>query len=824
MLRNRVSGGGRVGARPFIAPFRGVILSAIALALGVALIPGCGEQDLYKPPKSPYQVTGQVKLASGAEDVAVLGHFAFLAGGEAGLVVVDISNPTAPQIVGQANTSKSAVGIKVASTPSAVGVFDYAYVADPADRIAIFDVGDPANPVWMSANATPYDPNSVFIDISNDPSIPFSVYVADSWRGISHYYSTPDLPGSITWSTGRTFTLGSAQSVAVTGEIAYVADDEMGVTVVDARIPVAMQVVSNCDTDGFARAICLKGGYAFVADGKDGLIVMSIHGTDKPVIVGHLLLPGDCRSIMVRDNYCFIAAQDGGAHIIDVTVPSSPQLLGTVVTPYATGVALTDSGYLVVSDRTGLLYVLNGPARLTDVIRPANVVSLTASARSSASIQLEWRAPGDDLYNGTAARYDIRIASTPITDESWGAATPVQNPPAPSRPGTLEQLVVGGLDPTTEYFFALKTVDDVSLWSDLSNSTSATTFGENIPPSLTVTPRTQGGPFTPRGAAAGSEFTFVVTYLDPDNDAPTRADLVLGSQTYPMTAQSQDYSAGVVFRVVVPLPEGSYQFHFTFDDGQGHEVSTPLEAGPWVGDIFIMGSPETEIGRDVDEAEHLVRMEFTIRMSPHEVTQEEFERVMHHNPSHFLGTQLPVENVTWYDAIAYCNALSADSSLTPAYTVVGGSVTWNKEANGFRLPTEAEWERMARAGSNTAFPTGNLTLATSMTCLGQPDPVLDPVGWYCVNSGRTTHDVMSKQAGPNSMYDMHGNVWEWCWDWYSETGTEGEMTGPVRGDQRAIRGGSWDYFAGDCRSAARKPYWPNSKDDIVGFRVCRTIP
>jgi formylglycine-generating enzyme required for sulfatase activity len=232
-----------------------------------------------------------------------------------------------------------------------------------------------------------------------------------------------------------------------------------------------------------------------------------------------------------------------------------------------------------------------------------------------------------------------------------------------------------------------------------------------------------------------------------------------------------------------------------------------------------MGSPSDELGRESDEAIHTVVLTKDYLIEDHEVTQDEYEAVMHTNPSRHVGAVRPVENVTWFDAITYCNARSALATLTPAYAINGETVVWDRGADGYRLLTEAEWERSCRAGSTTAFATGPIT---SETC--EIDPVLDAVGWYCGNAGPGTHAVMTRLPNAWNLYDMHGNVWEYCWDWYAIASDpiSGDG-GPATGMQRVIRGGSWYYYARECRSASRAPYWPNSKDDIVGFRVARTI-
>jgi formylglycine-generating enzyme required for sulfatase activity len=234
--------------------------------------------------------------------------------------------------------------------------------------------------------------------------------------------------------------------------------------------------------------------------------------------------------------------------------------------------------------------------------------------------------------------------------------------------------------------------------------------------------------------------------------------------------------------------------------------------------LLTVGSPQTEQGRRVNEPEHEVAMRWQadeLLAWGHEVTQAEYEALMGSNPSVFSGADLPVENVTWLDAVRYCNALSGDS-LEPAYTIMGDAVTWNLDADGWRLPTEAEWELLCRAGTTTAFANGDLA---DWACGSNPD--LDAIGWYCGNAGATTHAVAGKTANAWGLQDMHGNVAEWCWDRYTDTPGP-SFDGPSTGEQRVIRGGDWYYHARDCRSAARTGLWANSGTDRVGFRVVRT--
>ena len=260
---------------------------------------------------------------------------------------------------------------------------------------------------------------------------------------------------------------------------------------------------------------------------------------------------------------------------------------------------------------------------------------------------------------------------------------------------------------------------------------------------------------------------------------------------------------------------------------------------------FQMGSPSNELGRDTDEGQRDVTLTFDFNIQTSEVTRGQYKALMGKDPNGIslcVSENCPVMNVSWHEALGFANALSKQSGLEACFVcdvnensqtecTLDSKFSKPQDCTGYRLPTEAEWEISARAGTKTSFFHGNLTEADCYDrSTGEYEckwfDLLDAIGWYKDNSDDNLQKVAQKMPNSLGLFDMSGNVGEWVWDWYASEYDEAETIDPVGKPNiinRTVRGGGWDSEAKRCRSAARNYADQFSASEDVGFRVVRTL-
>jgi sulfatase modifying factor 1 len=242
------------------------------------------------------------------------------------------------------------------------------------------------------------------------------------------------------------------------------------------------------------------------------------------------------------------------------------------------------------------------------------------------------------------------------------------------------------------------------------------------------------------------------------------------------------------------------------------------------GGSFQMGTKDKNFVVYKDEIkQHEVTIN-SFEISKYEVTVcqwkvfvKETKSKMPQKPTWEWKENYPINQITWEDAISFCNWLSKKEKLQPAYSKNGPNYICNFSANGYRLPTEAEWEYAAKGGK----------LARKTKYSGSDNP--DEVSWHKTNSNNTPHTVGTKSPNKLGLYDMSGNVWEWCWDWHNKdyykmkNQNAKNPTGPEMGEKRIVRGGSWDSVTDGLRPENRLSTYPNKTHSFYGFRLVKSI-
>ena len=249
------------------------------------------------------------------------------------------------------------------------------------------------------------------------------------------------------------------------------------------------------------------------------------------------------------------------------------------------------------------------------------------------------------------------------------------------------------------------------------------------------------------------------------------------------------------------------------------------------GGTFLMGSNRNS---EIESPIHEVTLN-SFFLGKYQVTQKEWEKVVGNNPSKFLESDSPIETITWYDAVKFCNKISIKEGLQPCYCVNGdnNSKNWgdrfipevNWKADGYRLPTEAEWEYAAKGGNLPNDLARRNGKKTYYKYSGSNN--IDEVAWYNNNSDRKPHSVGKKNPNELGIYDLSGNVFEWCWDCYNEHDinfkTQTNPHGADTGNYRMFRGGCWRLESDDCLVSNRIFIWPSESNSSISLRLLRSL-
>lgn len=445
-----------------------------------------------------------------------------------------------------------------------------------------------------------------------------------------------------------------------------------------------------------------------------------------------------------------------------------------------------DSGLTASSGQVDIdleTVAFDGAEHPTDVTPPARINDLTRAAADSFSVTLTWSAPGDNGFEGAAAGYDLRYSTWDQVLVRWEHSPQVLDESAPSPSGETDTLTISGLVPGTTYYFAARSIDDAENESATSNIVIARTLGQSV-----VSPPTA---LIPGG-----------TYQMGDGNAPCGQDEHFVTLT-------RDFYIG---QYEVTNLEYMELLQWAHDSRLISVVGTHVKDAQGSGRLLLdMTSDDCEIWFDVESDLFALRQStFALR----EVFPDGYDPADH-----------PVKRATWYGAVSYCNWLSLAGGYSPVYdpqtwTIPPGGTIY--EAEGFRLPTDAEWEYVAQYESAGVYPWGSLApscelancMVDNLWCVRWTMPV----GSY-PNGAQYNHEA--------PIHDLAGNLWEWCHDlWSCDLGaaTTTDPTGPTTGGNRVLRGGSWSSETNMYRSAARSDFTsPDYPSFLVGFRIARTV-
>lgn len=451
-----------------------------------------------------------------------------------------------------------------------------------------------------------------------------------------------------------------------------------------------------------------------------------------------------------------------------------------------------------------------------DLVEPSNGSPSSDTVLTGTTPTLSW----DEVTGATGYELQINTAGDFTGTEIVSDDTLTTN----------SYALITVLDNNSSYYWRVKQKDVNGVWSDWSNvftfsvglevpsngSPSSDTVLTNTTPTLSWDEVTGATGFwlqiNAAGDFTGTEIVSDDTLTTNSYTLPTALD---NNSNYYWRVKQKDVNGvwsdwSSVYRLKYIIIYSEYILGMSF--------VTVLESGGSA--TFYMGSTSG----DSDESPvHGVTLTQGYQMSTTEITQKQYEDIMYDESWSFYGTgdNYPAYNVSWYEAAEFCNKLSIKDGLTPAYysdssytsqymASDGNSIYWKQNGTGYRLPTEAEWEYAARGGAES----NGYTYSGSNT--------LDDVAWFSSNSGRMSHEVGTKQANELGLYDMSGNLWEWCWDWYDSdyysSSPSEDPGGASSGSDRVTRGGYWLNSTNNCRVANRSDFSPGNSG-LIGIRV-----
>ncbi|MBW2633820.1 MAG: SUMF1/EgtB/PvdO family nonheme iron enzyme, partial [Deltaproteobacteria bacterium] len=580
-------------------------------------------------------------------------------------------------------------------------------------------------------------------------TVAFEVYDEDGALLKSNFFSCSQGHGTVDGISS-----GINRSLVVLGkdsrEIVYFRAEVGGIEVVaghDSAIgEVAMKsyygTAGSIETPGEARDVFVVGSFGYVAGGDNGFTVIDINDPMAPAIAATIDTPGFAERIVVSGSYAYTADGSGGLLIIDIRNASSPYIVGSDSTDgYAYNVAVTGTYAYVTHGGPGL--------SIMNISDPSDPVMI-----------------GDYVNTGGDARAVALVSSFAYVAD-WVVGLQIINISDLSNPFIIKTYVTQG-NPE-----CIKVREGYAyLGLDATNAFTVIDISDTDNPILTGSINISGSPsdIVLSGSfayVATSEALHVINIEDPENLTLFQSLIFPGAPLGIFVANSYIQVATTAGIHLVHIPDA----HLEGDIKTSYTNSFDMTFNLIPAGTFTMGSPTGELGRYSDETEHEVTLTQSFYMQTTEVTQGQWQAVMGSNPSSFdsCGSDCPVEMVSWNDIQIFLSNLNAIGEGT------------------YRLPTEAEWENTARAGSITALANGNISVTDCSY-----DENLDALGWYCYNSNSATHIVAQKIANDWGLYDMHGNVYEWCQDWYGAYPSTPvtDPTGSASGSERVIRGGS----------------------------------